>query len=195
MDTQSPFSFLGRLADSASGLLGKLAPPQWLMHEGQRRVVLLLNHVVMQEPEAQNRLARQKERVVLARWRHFEMRLQVTPAGLFDLAEAGHVPDLTITVEEQSPWAMAQSAMKGDKPTVRIEGDVQLAAEINWMADHLRWDVEEDLARVIGDVPAHTIARGVRGIADAARSVVNKVAPAMPGSKTADEQKRESHSS
>lgn len=195
MDTQSPFSFLGRLAESASGLMGKLAPPQWLVHEGQRRMVLLLNHVVMQEAEAQNRLARQKERVVLARWRQFEMRLQVTPAGLFDLATAEQTPDLTITVEEQSPWAMVQSAMKGDKPTVRIEGDVQLAAEINWMADHLRWDVEEDLARVIGDVPAHTIARAVRGIADAARGVVDKVAPAMPGSKTGDEQKRESHTS
>ena len=157
--------------------------------------MVLLNHVVMQEAEAQNRLARQKERVVLARWRQFEMRLQVTPAGLFDLATAEQTPDLTITVEEQSPWAMAQSAMKGDKPTVRIEGDVQLAAEINWMADHLRWDVEEDLARVIGDVPAHTIARAVRGIADAARGVVDKVAPAMPGSKTRDEQKRESHTS
>ena len=195
MDTQSPFSFLGRLAESASGLMGKLAPPQWLVHEGQRRMVLLLNHVVMQEAEAQNRLARQKERVVLARWRQFEMRLQVTPAGRFDRATAEQTPDLTITVEEQSPWAMAQSAMKGDKPTVRIEGDVQLAAEINWMADHLRWDVEEDLARVLGDLPAHTIARAVRGIADAARGVVDKVAPAMPGSKTGDEQKRESHTS
>lgn len=181
MDTQSPFSFLGRLAESASGLMGKLAPPQWLVHEGQRRMVLLLNHVVMQEAEAQNRLARQKERVVLARWRQFEMRLQVTPAGLFDLATAEQTPDLTITVEEQSPWAMAQSAMKGDKPTVRIEGDVQLAAEINWMADHLRWDVEEDLARIMGDVPAHTLAQGARSIAAALRAFVGRVEAKVAG--------------
>jgi len=66
---------------------------------------------------------------------------------------------------------------------VRIEGDVQLAAEINWMADHLRWDVEEDLARVIGDVPAHTLARVGRSVADAARGVIGKV---VPGADAAD---------
>ena len=50
---QSPFSILGRLADSASGLLDKFSLPAGLVQELQRRVVLLLNHVVMQEPEAQ----------------------------------------------------------------------------------------------------------------------------------------------
>lgn len=38
-----------------------------------------------------------------------------------------------------------------DKPAVSIEGDVQLAAEVAWLVDNLRWDVEEDLSRLIGD--------------------------------------------
>jgi ubiquinone biosynthesis protein UbiJ len=38
---------------------------------------------------------------------------------------------------------------------VRIEGDVQLAAEVNWLVDHVRWDMEEDLSRLMGDAPAH----------------------------------------
>jgi ubiquinone biosynthesis protein UbiJ len=45
--------------------------------------------------------------------------------------------------------------LRGDKPSIRIEGDVQFAAEINWLVDNVKWDVEEDLARLIGDVPAH----------------------------------------
>ena len=196
MDNKSPFSLPEQVARGTADLLNKFTPPDWLVREGQRRIVLFLNHVVMQEPEAQARLERQKGRIVLAQWRKFTLCLQITPAGLFDLAPAPQpAADLTLTVEDESPLSLAQAAARQQKPKVRIEGDVQLAAEINWMADHLRWDVEEDLARVIGDVPAHTIARGVRGIADSARSVVNKVAPAMPGSKTADEQKRESHSS
>ena len=169
---QSPFSILGRLADSASGLLDKFSLPAGLVQELQRRVVLLLNHVVMQEPEAQQRLVRQKGRVVLAQWRQFDMRLQITPAGLFDLADAAGTPDLLITIDQTSPLDLAKTAIQGDKPAVRIEGDVQLAAEINWMADHLRWDIEEDLARLVGDVPAHTLARVGRGVADAARSVI-----------------------
>ena len=189
---QSPFSFL-------NGLFERVAagpqPPQWLVHEVQQRVVLFLNHVLMQEKEATDRLVRQKGRIARVQWRVYSMALVITPAGLLNLAPEAAVPDLRLEVTENSPFALAQTALRGDKPAIRIEGDVQLAAEINWLVDHVRWDVEEDLARVIGDVPAHTIARAVRGIADAARGVVDKVAPAMPGSKTGDEQKRESHTS
>ena len=48
---------------------------------------------------------------------------------------------------------------------------MQLAAEVNWLVDHVRWDVEDDLARVIGDVPAHTIANGARRVVDGAAAV------------------------
>ena len=50
--------------------------------------MLLLNHVLQQEPEAQARLKRQAGRVVEARWRAFMVRLVATPAGLLDLAPA-----------------------------------------------------------------------------------------------------------
>ena len=43
-----------------------------------------------------------------------------------------------------------------------IQGDVQLAAEVAWLADNVRWDVEEDLARLLGDAPAHVLAQTVR---------------------------------
>ena len=37
------------------------------------------------------------------------------------------------------------------------------------LADHLRWDVEEDLARLLGDVPAHAVASAGRALAAALR--------------------------
>jgi ubiquinone biosynthesis protein UbiJ len=48
--------------------------------------------------------------------------------------------------------------MAGKPPPVKIEGDVQLAAELGWLAENLRWDAEEDLSRLIGDAPAHAVA-------------------------------------
>jgi ubiquinone biosynthesis protein UbiJ len=48
---------------------------------------------------------------------------------------------------------------------VRVEGDVQLAAEVNWLTDHVRWDVEEDLARLMGDAPAHALGTAARSLA------------------------------
>jgi ubiquinone biosynthesis protein UbiJ len=80
--------------------------------------------------------------------------------------------DLRLTVTEESPVSLASALARGDKPKVRIEGDVQLAAEVNWLIDHVRWDAEEDLARLIGDAPAHTLAQSARQAMAALRSFV-----------------------
>lgn len=164
MATQSPFSFL-------QGLFERVAagpqPPQWLVHEMQQRLVLLLNHVLMQEPSAMARLLAQRGRIARVQWRQYFMALQITPAGLFNLAPEGVPVDLQIEVSEPSPLALAQAALRGDKPTIRIQGDVQLAADIQWLADHVRWDIEEDLARILGDAPAHIVAATARRVLQA----------------------------
>jgi ubiquinone biosynthesis protein UbiJ len=179
MATESPGSFL----QDIFGKLGSaLQPPPWMVEEVQRRLVLLLNHVLQQETEAQARLKRQAGRLVEAHWRGFSMRLAATPAGLLELGNATANPDLTLTLTEESPFALAQSAVRGDKPPVRIAGDVQLAAEVQWLVDHVRWDIEEDLSRVIGDAPAHAVGRALRGMAEALRKFAGgAVPPAPPG--------------
>jgi len=166
MATPSPLHLIERLARQ---VITRIPPPPWAVDEVQRRIVLLLNHVLMQEQAATERLTRQKGRVVLFQWPPFSMCFLVTPAGLLDLAQPGAVPDLTLTLADAYAADMAQALMRGDKPGVRIEGDVQLAAEVNWLADHVRWDIEEDLARVIGDAPAHTLGQIARRMAEAAR--------------------------
>jgi ubiquinone biosynthesis protein UbiJ len=178
MATQSPASFLDQLFDKVGHAL---QPPAWLVEEMQRRLVLMLNHVLQQEPEAQARLKRQAGRLVEAHWRVFSVRLQATPAGLLELGSPATVPDLTLTLTEESPWSLAQSALRGDKPAVRIAGDVQLAAEVQWLVDHVRWDLEEDLSKVVGDAPAHAMGQAMHRVAEALRSFVGGTgAPAAP---------------
>lgn len=169
MATQSPFSLLEGFLQSFNL---PLTPPEWAVDEMHRRTVLLLNHVLMQEPQAMERLARQKGRVVLVQWRQFTFRLLVTPAGLWDLAAPQQAADLTLVVTEENPLAIAQALMQGAKPPVRIEGDVQLAADVNWLADHVRWDLEEDLARVMGDAPAHGVVQAAKSMVQGLRQFV-----------------------
>src|SRR3954468_6883964 len=181
MATQSPASFLDQLFDRVGQAL---QPPPWMVEEMQRRLVLLLDHVLQQEPEAQARLKRQAGRLVEAHWRNFSVRLVATPAGLLDLGPAAQAADLTLTVSQESAWALAQSALRGEKPAVRIAGDVQLAAEVQWLVDHVRWDLEEDLARIVGDAPAHAMGSIARRMADAVRQFAGR-GPAAPSGATA----------
>lgn len=211
-------------------LLNVVQPPDWLIDEIQQRMVLLLNHVLQQEPEAMQRLQRQQGKVIALHWQPFSVWLTATPAGLLNVtqnvtqsaateaaeatgtadntangtndtnADTGrqkaddshtqHVPehdpsgsgnaprsDLTITITEQSPLALLRAAVRSDKPATRIEGDVQLAAEINWLTDHVRWDVEEDLSRLVGDAAAYRIASTGRQVAQQLKTWAAKMTP------------------
>jgi ubiquinone biosynthesis protein UbiJ len=151
-----------------------VTPPAWAIDETHRRIVLLLNHVLMQEPQAMERLVRQKGRIVLMQWRAFTFRLLVTPAGLFDVAAPDAQADLLLVITQESPLSIAQELMQGGKPSVRIEGDVQLAAEVSWLIDHVRWDIEEDLARILGDAPAHAVVQLARTVAQAVQQFVGQ---------------------
>ena len=177
MATQSPFSMLESFFKEG---VARFTPPPWAVEESHRRIVLLLNHILMQEPQARERLVRQKGRKLLAQWENFSFKVIVTPAGLLDLAPVAAPVDLTLTVSESSPWALAKGLLKGEKPAVRIEGDVQLAAEVNWLADHVRWDIEEDISRIVGDAPAHLMVQTCGNMLSALKAFVLQKSP-WPG--------------
>ena len=155
----------------ASGFNTQFQPPTWVVDEAVNRLVLFLNHVLMSESEAMARLARQKGQRIELVWNRIQLQLTPTAAGLL---ERGHFEgfDLRLTVAEESPFSLATALAKGDKPKVRVEGDVQLAAEINWLIDHVRWDAEEDLAKIVGDAAAHTLAQAARKAMTALRGFV-----------------------
>jgi ubiquinone biosynthesis protein UbiJ len=178
MATQSPFSWAAQaFPDMAAQMFNHLStsfqPPAWVVDESVNRLVLFLNHVLMSEPQAMARLARQKGQRIDLVWERVHLQLTPTPAGLLERGRFDGF-DLRLTVTEASPVSLASALARGDKPKVRIEGDVQLAAEVNWLIDHVRWDVEEDLSRLIGDAAAHTLAQAARQAMNALRSFVEK---------------------
>ena len=180
MATQSPFSWLadtlGQLPRAwPQGLTQALTPPAWAVQELQQRLVLFLNHVLMNEPVARARLQRVSGRSVQVCWRDQQLHCRFTPAGLLECSDDSSASaDLVLRVSQDSPVELARLVLQGDKPPVRIEGDVQLAAEVNWLIDHVRWDPEEDLARLIGDAPAHTLVQTAQRLAQALREFVQQ---------------------
>jgi ubiquinone biosynthesis protein UbiJ len=146
------------------------------------RATLVLNHVLAAEPAATDRLrphAGRRIELQPASWPGLlpplpRLAFAVTPAGLldWDAAGDGSAPDLSLRFQAGNPALLVARALAGETPAVEIEGDAQLAAEVNWLLANLRWDVEADLARVLPPMAAHqlarlgaALARGVRGAA------------------------------
>ncbi|MEY4748993.1 MAG: hypothetical protein RIQ60_1207 [Pseudomonadota bacterium] len=73
---------------------------------------------------------------------------------------------VTLDAGDLGRWMLAAA---GGRPPMEIQGDAALAAEVGWLAEHLRWDIEDDVARIVGDAPAHQFARMMRWVVEGAR--------------------------
>jgi len=105
------------------------------------------------------------------------LRLRILAGGTVE--PGGAEPGLTMTLK---PGLLAALA-RGEEHAMRavdVEGDAKLAAEVLVLARHLRWDAEEDLSRLVGDVAAHRLADAGRAFAawhlDAAQRLTAAVA-------------------
>lgn len=124
---------------------------------------LALNRLLEKEPWAAQRLAPFAGRCV-------ELRGPPLPAVRFTIAPMGRVepggvdPALIITLRPQLLVALA----RGEEHllrSVQIEGDARLADEVMLLVRHLRWDFEEDLSQLVGDVAARRLAELARSFA------------------------------
>jgi ubiquinone biosynthesis protein UbiJ len=150
---------------------------QWLKHETQQKLVLCINHILMQEPQAMERLKRHQGKCIKLQWKAPIAPpvtfWQVTPAGLVDMASGDVTPDLDFDITIDDPIQAAKSFLQGEKPPIKVYGDVHFAAEINWLTQHVRWDIEEDLSRLLGDAVAHNIVDVLRKAKEGLQTFVN----------------------
>lgn len=152
------------------------------------RLTLLLNHVLGSESVATERLRPHSGATLalqLPGWPALlppppALAWRITPAGLLDWcgADGAAQPDLAVTLDASNPAAVLARALSGQAPEVKIDGSAQLAGDVNWLLQNLRWDVAADLDRLFGPQmaqPLHQLGRvlsqAVRGALKAAGSL------------------------
>ena len=146
------------------------------------RATLVINHVLAGEPMAMQRLKPHVGRCVQLQFEGWpgalpplpSIAFRVTPAGLLEWCgpESIFEADLRVSINASNPALAMVQALTGQRPKVEVAGDAAFATDLNWLFDNLRWDVQEDLARIVGQVPARELARLGSGVAQALRSSV-----------------------
>ena len=122
-----------------------------------------INHLLRREGWARERLQPFAGRVARLAVPPTAVTLTVTAAG--EVAAAENVePDVTLTVAAGSLFDVLRDPQAAASRT-QVAGDGDFAEAISYLFTHLRWDVEEDLSRVVGDVAAHRIANFGRDLA------------------------------
>lgn len=164
-------------------------------HSLAERLTLLANHVLAAEPVATRKLAAHSGRCLRVElegrptWLAAlpDPAFRVTPAGLLEWcgADAPQTSDLHLRVAASNPALLLAQVATGELPKVEVQGDAQFAADLSWLMDNLRWDVQDDLERLIGRAPAFEVARIGRVLASGLRQALRALSDRHAGSPNA----------
>lgn len=136
-------------------------------------VLAIMNHLIAGEDWAGKLLDKHLGKVLMLKLPFGSFPLQVRPGGL---ANAHLEADTAIQVQLDIAKEAITAAISGGKSAatkhVKISGDVDFAHDLSTLANNLRWEAEEDLAKWLGDAPAHRIAKETKKIIDAGKKAV-----------------------
>lgn len=128
-----------------------------------------LNQVLQLDPRAEQRIQAMEGKLLALHIRGPNLTVYLLPVDgrlqVHAFAE-GHI-DTTISA---TPYGLARLALQQDasdamfKGDVKIVGDVEFGQAIKALLGNIDIDWEELLSKVVGDVAAHQVGRGVRGL-------------------------------
>lgn len=119
-----------------------------------------LNHLLAQAPWAAERLRKHSGATLLVLGGPLSIRLQIVADGNFRVCEGELTPDTAdVSIELPSDFPVR---MLVDRNTLlsaaRLSGKADVAETLAFVFRNLSWDIEGDMARVIGDIPARRLA-------------------------------------
>jgi ubiquinone biosynthesis protein UbiJ len=147
-----------------------ISDPTYPIPAGTRAVLRLqslvqpaINHLLAADSQAQGRLRAHAGKTLVFTALGIDLPWQIGADGLLHVPQsepfAAGDADLHITVDID---ALRQAIARGTPlglSAAQVRGDADLAQTLSWVLAHVRWDAEDDLAQLIGDIPAHRLAR------------------------------------
>lgn len=140
----------------------------------------VLNKLLQREEWARERLGRHSGKTLRLRVAGFTASLTVQAGGLLQPSDPVIVPDVTLTIPVHRLADLPGILQARDPAQIaslmHIEGDAALAQLASDLARDLRWDPEEDLSRVVGDVAAVRVMRTGKLLAQGAQASAFRLA-------------------
>jgi ubiquinone biosynthesis protein UbiJ len=135
-----------------------------------------INHVLSTESWASTELAKHADKTILLVLPLGNLCFSIESTGFLKALQGSENPSLTLEVSSKALGDLAASSgslREQAFKAVKITGDADLAQLIGRLAGQLRWEYEEDLARVLGDAPANFAVRQGKKFVSASRSAAS----------------------
>ena len=128
----------------------------------------LLQHLISQNSWASNLLQPFAGKSIQINVSFISTSLVILENGNLAIAGETNLPDAKVTIP---PSLLLRLLAKDEAANrqINIEGDTHLAAELAKVFSNMRWDYEDDLSNLIGDIPANKIGTFARDTANSVK--------------------------
>ncbi|OMG51717.1 hypothetical protein BJN45_17065 [Azonexus hydrophilus] len=145
----------------------------------ERLVVVPVNHLIGDSPWAGERLRQHAGAHVRIQAGGLRISLQIDAAGFLQAGgDASIFPDVCIELPGDFP-ARAMVDRSSLMSAARLSGAADIAETLAFVFRNLRWDMEGDLASLVGDIPARRLMRSGAALFSAARDGGQRMAENM----------------
>jgi len=144
----------------------------------QRALIAALNHLLSNEMWARDHLkgfAGQTARIELP---PVVLDLAITPEGGFVRSDAASPPTVTITIPASAVFRLTSGLETPETVfgAALVKGPADLTDCLGFVFRNLRWDIESDLAPLVGDIVAHRLVWFSKHFADWQRQQMRNLA-------------------
>lgn len=135
----------------------------------------ILQHLIAQNSWANSMLLPFAGKSVKVNIALLHTSLVVLEDGSLAIAGESNIPDASITIP---PSLLLRLIAKDEaaKLQIKIEGDTHLATELAKVFSQMRWDYEDDLSKIVGDVPANKMGELSRNNVNTAKATTINLA-------------------
>ena len=138
-----------------------------------------VNHLLAQEPWAQRKLAKHAGKIAFIDGGALVLKWQVTADGMLQAPETDNAsdpsPNVTIKMKLSDLPLMAQNPERAFS-YVNIQGDADFASAISQVGLGLRWDAEQDLSTLVGDIAALRLVSAAKATFQSVQTTHKKLA-------------------
>lgn len=138
-------------------------------------ITAAVNHLLAQEPWAQRILASHADKVACFDGGAVKLSWQVSADGLLQAPPPDMAVNVTIRINLADLPLIVQNQERAFS-YVKIDGDADFANAISQVSQGLRWDAENDLSKLVGDIAAVRIVAGGNALIAGALATHKKLA-------------------
>ncbi len=133
---------------------------------------IIVNHLLSQNDWMQSKLIAHKNKTITISISNFEIHFEIKNNGQLKTIDKKKKVDCIIKLSIND---FISQIINNNKGKISIEGDLELAKEVSEILKQIEWDIEEDLSKYIGDIPAIHTTRLIKKILHTGKNNINNL--------------------